>query len=62
MLTIGGRAISVNDFQKIIFGSEKITIASQAKERVRKSHSFLESFYKDKIIYGINTGLGPMAQ
>lgn len=62
MLTIGGRAISVNDFQKIIFGSEKITIASPAKERVRKSHSFLESFYKDKIIYGINTGLGPMAQ
>jgi len=62
MLTIGERAISVNDFQKIIFESEKITIASRAKERVRKSHSFLESFYKDKIIYGINTGLGPMAQ
>ncbi len=62
MLTIGERAVTVNDFQKIIFGDEKISIAARAKERVRKSHSFLESFYKDKIIYGINTGLGPMAQ
>lgn len=62
MLTIGDRAVTVNDFQKIIFGNEKISISATAKERVRKSHSFLESFYKDKIIYGINTGLGPMAQ
>ncbi|MCX6335212.1 MAG: aromatic amino acid ammonia-lyase [Bacteroidia bacterium] len=62
MLTIGERAVTVDDFQQIIFGSEKIEIASKARERVKKSYSFLESFYKDKIIYGINTGLGPMAQ
>lgn len=62
MLTIGERELTLADFQKIISGNEKIAIASKAKERVKKSYSFLESFHKDKIIYGINTGLGPMAQ
>ncbi len=27
-----------------------------------KASAFLETFHQDKIIYGINTGLGPMAQ
>lgn len=62
MLTIGERVLSVADFQQIVFGNEKISIAAKARERVKKSYGFLESFYKDKIIYGINTGLGPMAQ
>lgn len=62
MLTIGERIVTIDDFHKIVLDGEKITIAAKAKERVKKSYSFLESFYKDKIIYGINTGLGPMAQ
>jgi len=62
MLTIGERIVTIDDFHKIVLDGEKITIATKAKERVKKSYSFLESFYKDKIIYGINTGLGPMAQ
>lgn len=32
------------------------------KTRIEKSFSFLEAFSSDKIIYGINTGFGPMAQ
>jgi len=62
MLTIGERIVTIDDFHKIVLDGEKIAIAAKAKERVKKSFSFLESFYKDKIIYGINTGLGPMAQ
>ena len=41
---------------------EEIEIDVRAQERIKKSFSFLETFHKDKIIYGINTGLGPMAQ
>ena len=62
MLTIGERIVTINDFRQIVLDGEKIAIAVKAKEKVKKSYSFLESFYKDKIIYGINTGLGPMAQ
>lgn len=62
MLTIGERELTLSDFQRIIRNNERIAIASRARERVKKSYSFLESFHKNKIIYGINTGLGPMAQ
>ena len=31
-------------------------------KKVGESHSFLQSFSKNKLIYGINTGFGPMAQ
>ncbi len=62
MLKIGDRFISADDFQAILLGEESIEISEQAKERVEKSFRFLESFYQNKVIYGINTGLGPMAQ
>jgi histidine ammonia-lyase len=62
MLIIGERAITLNDFHQILTGNEKISISAKAKERVKESYGFLESFYNDKIIYGINTGLVPMAQ
>ncbi|MCK4569912.1 MAG: aromatic amino acid lyase [Bacteroidales bacterium] len=62
MVTIGGRKLNSTDFYKILFGGEKIELDKQAFEEVKKSYSFLEKFAQDKIIYGINTGLGPMAQ
>ena len=39
-----------------------VTLDTSAIQRVKDSFSFLKSFSKDKLIYGINTGLGPMAQ
>jgi len=62
MLTVGERALTLDDFRQIVLNGEKISVSAKAKSRVKKSYSFLESFFKDKIIYGINTGLGPMAQ
>jgi histidine ammonia-lyase len=37
-------------------------VDSDALEAVARSHAFLSEFSKDKLIYGINTGFGPMAQ
>jgi histidine ammonia-lyase len=62
MVIIGGRQLISADFYKILFGGEKIDLDKNALGEVKKSYSFLQRFAKDKIIYGINTGLGPMAQ
>lgn len=54
--------LSRKDFIKITDGKEAIEIADDLTLRIEKSHEFLASFSKDKVIYGINTGFGPMAQ
>ncbi|MFT7153387.1 MAG: histidine ammonia-lyase [Bacteroidia bacterium] len=41
---------------------EKVRLSAQQRAVVEESFQFLTEFSKDKIIYGINTGFGPMAQ
>jgi len=62
MFKIGLSQITPTDYQHILFEGEKVELHELALERIDKSYSFLETFFRDKIIYGINTGLGPMAQ
>lgn len=52
----------LEDFQKIIFEGEKLNLSEDLKKRVSESHQFLMNFSKEKVIYGVNTGFGPMAQ
>lgn len=40
---------------------QKIEIDDEATIRAKKSRDFLETESKDKVIYGFNTGFGPMA-
>lgn len=54
--------LNFNDFVSIIIENSKIEINSEVISRVEKSHDFLVDFSKNKIIYGVNTGFGPMAQ
>ena len=37
-------------------------LSAQQRAVVEESFQFLTEFSRDKIIYGINTGFGPMAQ
>jgi histidine ammonia-lyase len=62
MIIIGGRDISLDDFNQIIFRQERIDLDPGALAAVEGSFRFLREFSGDKIIYGINTGLGPMSQ
>ncbi len=62
MVIIGGRALNSQDFYDILFAGKKVVLDEGAMAEVEKSFHFLEDFASDKIIYGINTGLGPMAQ
>ncbi|AYZ14099.1 aromatic amino acid lyase [Chryseobacterium arthrosphaerae] len=54
--------LELKDFQKIIIGNEKIELDESLLSRVDTSFQFLKEFSKNKVIYGVNTGFGPMAQ
>jgi len=48
--------------EAILFQNKKIGLDKQALENVREGFDFLKKFSEEKLIYGINTGFGPMAQ
>jgi len=54
--------LSLAEFEAIIFGNAKVEISETVLKRVNESFSFLKAFSQNKIIYGVNTGFGPMAQ
>jgi len=54
--------LELKDFQKIIIENEKIELNDSLLDRVEESFQFLKEFSKNKVIYGVNTGFGPMAQ
>ncbi|MEO8933221.1 MAG: aromatic amino acid ammonia-lyase [Xanthomarina sp.] len=61
MLKFNG-SLEVQDFYKVIFENNKIEIDKEVYKTVEESFQFLKSFSEDKVIYGVNTGFGPMAQ
>jgi histidine ammonia-lyase len=61
-VTIGNSSLTLEDFKKILLKNYSIGIGNSATQRVEKCYNFLQNFTKDKLIYGINTGFGPMAQ
>ncbi len=54
--------ISLEDIKSILFEKTDIAFTSAIMNRVKKSYDFLVDFSKNRVIYGINTGFGPMAQ
>ena len=62
MISIGAGRLTARDFDAVLYQDALLDIDGQALNRVHANFEFLQSYSKDKIIYGINTGLGPMAQ
>jgi histidine ammonia-lyase len=54
--------LGISDFYDVIFDEESITLTDELLNTVQKSFDFLKEFSKNKVIYGVNTGFGPMAQ
>lgn len=54
--------LSLEEFEAIIFGKNKVVISDVVLNRVNESFNFLKEFSGNKVIYGVNTGFGPMAQ
>ncbi len=55
-------SITLDTLEKLLFFEQNYVLSKQQKGRVFESFEFLKSFAKEKVIYGINTGFGPMAQ
>lgn len=62
MVLLGSPRIGIADFLKIVYRQESFEILPASIDRVRQNYEFIAQYSRDKIIYGINTGLGPMAQ
>ena len=62
MNVIVEKQLTLEDCNEILFNGGQVSIPAATLERVDASHQFLKKFSKNKLIYGINTGFGPMAQ
>lgn len=62
MVHAGDRALSLDDFSDILFKEKEVALDKKTVEKVDVNFRFLKNFSSNKLIYGINTGFGPMAQ
>lgn len=59
---VGEYPLNIKQFEQVVLQDSTVEIADTARDRVNKSFDFLQDFSSSKVIYGINTGFGPMAQ
>lgn len=62
MIILTDKDFSIDEYYRILHDDEKIEISTTVINKVEKCYTFLKEFSKNKVIYGVNTGLGPMAQ
>ncbi len=62
MISIGNKDLTLSQCYDILFKGGKIDISQDCLENVFTNFNFLKDFSSNKLIYGINTGFGPMAQ
>lgn len=62
MIQVGGKQLTLEDFKAILIDGQSVMLDAQALENVNTGFEFLNHFCDHKLIYGINTGFGPMAQ
>lgn len=62
MTNVGDSTLSSDDFYRIVVKNDKIAVDKKTLEKMDANFHFLEHFSDQKLIYGINTGFGPMAQ
>lgn len=62
MVHVGDRALSLDNFSDILYKDKMVSLDTLTVEKVDVNFRFLQKFSSNKLIYGINTGFGPMAQ
>jgi len=55
-------ALNFENFFEVLLHDQKIELDEALLKRVSESFEFLKEFSENKVIYGVNTGFGPMAQ
>ncbi len=61
MITIDTH-LSLEEVCQIVCDNQQICLSSALRKEINDCYDFLKVFSTDKVIYGINTGFGPMAQ
>lgn len=61
-MSIINEYLSLKEFEDIVFKKNPVQLSDNVLERVSESFEFLKEFSGNKVIYGVNTGFGPMAQ
>ncbi len=62
MISLGGKILDLAAFEQIVLLQKQAVISDATLQEVNDCFEFLKNFSDDKLIYGINTGFGPMAQ
>lgn len=62
MIIVGQSRLSLDKFSELIFKQKEVALDEAALKEVETNFNFLKKFSSNKLIYGINTGFGPMAQ
>lgn len=62
MIALGGKPLDLDAFEQIVLYQKEVNLTPSAVKEASRSYEFLKAFSQDKLIYGINTGFGPMAQ
>lgn len=60
--TIPASDMDLDGFISIILGGARFSPSNAELELADRSHAYLSEYASGKVIYGINTGFGPMAQ
>ncbi len=56
-----GTKLNISDVVQVIDGHVSIFMSKQVRNRIIRSNKLLQTHAKSEIIYGVNTGFGPMA-
>ncbi|SIO08319.1 HAL/PAL/TAL family ammonia-lyase [Chitinophaga niabensis] len=62
MVVLGSKVLSLEEVHRVLFEGEELVLDKAAVQNVNDNFEFLKKFSSKKLIYGINTGFGPMAQ
>ncbi|MEZ5046776.1 MAG: aromatic amino acid ammonia-lyase [Chitinophagaceae bacterium] len=61
-IEITGGDLTLREFYNIVYEYNEVQLNKNALSEIDKCHKFLVDYSNKKLIYGINTGFGPMAQ
>ncbi|MGL4957103.1 MAG: HAL/PAL/TAL family ammonia-lyase [Bacteroidales bacterium] len=61
-ISLSAKGINEDNIKEILFNKTPIEISISQKKVIENAYNFLKTYQVGKVIYGINTGFGPMAQ
>lgn len=56
------KALTIGFIADALFDGAKMNVSAACYDRINACYEFLKGFARERVIYGINTGFGPMAQ